>query len=204
MNEKFFALPEGKQHTIINAGFRVFSQNSYKKSPVREIAEAAGISKSLLFHYFHNKKELYLFLWDYCAKMTLECLNKYQCYAETDLFEIMYRGLQAKAALIRQYPDMALFSMKAYYEKDPEVRGEIQKSIEEHGSYTTQASMLKLDPEIFVPGLDLECMYQDMFWAAEGYLWEKMQNDNFDVDEMEVEFRRMIDFWKSIYLRKEN
>lgn len=204
MNEKFFALPEEKQHTIINAGFRVFSQNSYKKSPVREIAEAAGISKSLLFHYFRNKKELYLFLWDYCAKMTLECLNKYQCYAETDLFEIMYRGLQAKAALIRQYPDMALFSMKAYYEKDPEVRGEIQKSIEEHGSYTTQASMLKLDPEIFVPGLDLECMYQDMFWAAEGYLWEKMQNDNFDVDEMEVEFRRMIDFWKSIYLRKEN
>lgn len=204
MNEKFFALPEEKQHTIINAGFRVFSQNSYKKSPVREIAEAAGISKSLLFHYFRNKKELYLFLWDYCAKMTLECLNKYQCYAETDLFEIMYRGLQAKAALIRQYPDMALFSMKAYYEKDPEVRGEIQKSIEEHGSYTTQASMLKLDPEIFVPGLDLECMYQDMFWATEGYLWEKMQNDNFDVDEMEVEFRRMIDFWKSIYLRKEN
>lgn len=204
MNDKFFALPEEKQHTIINAGFRVFSQNSYKKSPVREIAEAAGISKSLLFHYFHNKKELYLFLWDYCAKMTLECLNKYQCYAETDLFEIMYRGLQAKAALIRQYPDMALFSMKVYYEKDPEVRGEIQKSIEEHGSYTTQAGMLKLDPEIFVPGLDFECMYQDMFWAAEGYLWEKMQNDNFDVDEMEVEFRRMIDFWKSIYLRKEN
>ena len=63
MNDKFFALPKEKQHTIINAGFRVFSQNSYKKSPVREIVEAAGISKSLLFHYFHNKKELYLFLW---------------------------------------------------------------------------------------------------------------------------------------------
>lgn len=204
MNEKFFALPEEKQHTIINAGFRVFSQNSYKKSPVREIAEAAGISKSLLFHYFHNKKELYLFLWDYCAKMTLEYLDKYQCYAETDLFEIMYRGLQAKTALIRQYPDMALFSMKAYYEKDPEVCGEIQKSIEEHGSYSTQANMLKLDPKDFVPGLDLQCMYQDMFWASEGYLWEKMQNGTFDVDKMEEEYRKMIDFWKSIYLRKEN
>lgn len=204
MNEKFFALPEEKQHTIINAGFRVFSQNSYKKSPVREIAEAAGISKSLLFHYFRNKKELYLFLWEYCAKMTLEYMEKYQCYAESDLFEIMYRGLQAKTALIREYPDMALFVMKAYYEKDPEVREEIQKSIEEHGSYSAQAGMLNLDPENFVPGLDLKCMYQDMFWASEGYLWEKMQNDNFDVDEMEAEFRKMIDFWKSIYQRKEN
>ena len=55
MNEKFFSLPAWKQTAIINAGFRVFSQNSYKHSPMSEIAEAAGISKSLLFHYFHNK-----------------------------------------------------------------------------------------------------------------------------------------------------
>lgn len=31
MNEKFFALPKEKQNTIINAGYRVFSQNTYKK-----------------------------------------------------------------------------------------------------------------------------------------------------------------------------
>ena len=56
MNEKFFNLPVEKQERIINAGYRVFSQNSYKKSPMSEIADAAGISKSLLFHYFLNKK----------------------------------------------------------------------------------------------------------------------------------------------------
>ena len=52
MNEKFFSLPEKKQQAIINAGYRVFSSNSYNKSPMQEIADAAGISKSLLFHYF--------------------------------------------------------------------------------------------------------------------------------------------------------
>ena len=62
MNDKFFSLPIEKQEAIVNAGFRVFSQNSYKKSPMSEIADAAGISKSLLFYYFHNKKEFYLFL----------------------------------------------------------------------------------------------------------------------------------------------
>jgi len=60
MNDKFFSLPEEKQLAIINAGYRVFSQNSYKKSPMNEIAAEAGISKSLLFHYFRNKRELYL------------------------------------------------------------------------------------------------------------------------------------------------
>ena len=71
MNEKFFSLPEEKQQAIINAGFRVFSKNTYKKSPVSEIAAEAGISKSLLFYYFRNKKELYLFLWEKCAKVTI-------------------------------------------------------------------------------------------------------------------------------------
>ena len=76
MNVKFYALPQEKQTAILNAGFHVFSQNSYKKSPVSEIAEAAGISKALLFHYFHNKKELYLFLWDTCARITVEAWKK--------------------------------------------------------------------------------------------------------------------------------
>ena len=58
MNEKFYSLPNEKQQRIINAGFRTFSRNSYKKSPMQEIADEAGISKSLLFYYFHNKKEI--------------------------------------------------------------------------------------------------------------------------------------------------
>ena len=43
MNEKFSALPKEKQQAILRAGYRVFSQNSYKKSPMQEIAEEAGI-----------------------------------------------------------------------------------------------------------------------------------------------------------------
>ena len=62
MNESFFQLPVEKQERIITAGYRVFANNSYKKSPMSEIADAAGISKSLLFYYFVNKRELYLFL----------------------------------------------------------------------------------------------------------------------------------------------
>ncbi|MGN0583144.1 MAG: hypothetical protein ACI4KB_10640 [Oscillospiraceae bacterium] len=38
MNERFFSLPEEKQLAIINGGYRVFSQNSYRKSPMSEIA----------------------------------------------------------------------------------------------------------------------------------------------------------------------
>ena len=38
MNDKFYSLSKEKQQAIINAVYRVFSQNSYKKSPMQEVA----------------------------------------------------------------------------------------------------------------------------------------------------------------------
>ena len=61
MNEMFFRLPEEKQQRIINAGIEVFSNHEYKRASTDEIARKAGISKGLLFHYFHNKKSFYLY-----------------------------------------------------------------------------------------------------------------------------------------------
>ena len=202
MNEKFFSLPQEKQQAIINAGYRVFSRNSYRKSPMSEIADAAGISKSLLFHYFRNKKELYLFLWDTCAQLTMEVLRDFNCYEGNDLFEIMRKGLEAKVSLMRRYPDLGAFALKCYYEKDPEVQPEMQRLIEKYGSYKNNAAMQHLNPEQFIPGLDIRMMYQDMYWASEGYLWETVQRGDIDYAKMERDFQAMIAFWKSIYLRK--
>lgn len=203
MNERFFALPQEKQQAIINAGYRVFSQNSYKKSPMSEIAKAAGISKSLLFHYFTNKKELYLFLWETSGEVSAQFLKEYGCYEQSDLFEIMKSGLKAKVCVMKEYPDLSAFVMKAYYEKDEAVCRDIQKIFEKYASYKSNAAMMKINPGQFAPGIDLKLMYQEMYWASEGYLWEKTQSGNIDVTQMEQDFNKLIDFWKKIYSRKE-
>lgn len=204
MNEKFFSLPEAKQQAIINAGYRVFSQNSYKNSPMSEIAEAAGISKALLFHYFHNKKELYLFLWDKCAETTIETMSRYNCYGQTLLFEAMERGMRAKMEIIRRYPDMGVFTIRAFYEKDEEICAAIQESYHRYFNLKADQTRLNLDPAQFVPDVDVAMMYREMYWASEGYLWEKVQQGGaMDIDQMEKDFMELLKFWKSVYLRKE-
>ena len=70
-------------------------------------------------------------------------------------------------------------------------------------SLSSNTTVKKLDPEQFVPGLDLEIMYKDMFWASEGYLWEKSQSGSLDAKEVERDFLKLIAFWKKLYLRKE-
>ncbi len=201
MNEKFYALPQEKQDRILNAGFRVFSKNSYKKSPMLEIANEADISKSLLFFYFKNKKELYLFLMKTAEELTMKYLTDSGCYKESDIFEMMYKGLLAKAELMKKYPDMSTFALKAYYEEDEDVREEIQKIIGPYTKLKTNKTLPKLNPEDYKEGLDLELMYQDMFLASEGYVYRMQQGGKVDVDKMVNDYRRIIDFWKKLYLR---
>ncbi len=203
MNERFFALPKEKQQAIIKAGYRVFSRNSYKNSPMSEIADAAGISKSLLFHYFRNKKELYLFLWDKCAEITIEYMTEYGCYGQADLFESMERGMRAKMEIIRLYPDMGIFTIKAFYEKDEEICAAIQESYHKYFNLKADKTRLNLDPAQFMEGLDVQMMYREMYWASEGYLWETVQRGNIDIDRMEKDFKNLLAFWKSVYLRRE-
>ena len=202
MNPKFFLLPEEKQRRILNAGYRVFSQSPYRKSPVSEIAEYAGISKALLFHYFKNKKELYLYLWDTCAKITVREMEQSGAYEQKDLFGNMDSGMQAKLRLMRQYPDMGSFAVRAFYEKDPEVSLDIQSSMNQYLAVHARRKLQEINPDDFIPGIDLEMMYREMYWASEGCLWEYIKRGDYDADGMEKDFRKLVDFWKKVYLRK--
>ena len=63
MTSAFYKLDNKKQERIINASLNVFSKNSFKNGSTDIIAYQAQISKGSLFHYFKNKKSLYLFVY---------------------------------------------------------------------------------------------------------------------------------------------
>jgi len=50
-------------------------------------------------------------------------------------------------------------------------------------------------------GLDLKLMYQDMYLASEGYIYQMQNLGDVDVDKMVSDYRRIIDFWKQLYKR---
>src|SRR5437868_12054731 len=44
---------------LIDAGSALFAQHAFEEISMRQIADAAGVSKALLYHYFPNKIELF-------------------------------------------------------------------------------------------------------------------------------------------------
>ena len=105
--------------------------------------------------------------------------------------------------IIRLYPDMANFTIRAFYEKDTEISAAVQESYHKYFHLKADKTLLHMNPDQFIPGLDIPMMYHDMYWSSEGYLWEMVQRGNVDTDEMEKGFLKLMNFWKSIYLRKE-
>ena len=62
MNERFKQLPEDRQQQILNGAMQAFAEHGYDKCSMADVALYAGVSKTLLFHYFNTKIELFDYL----------------------------------------------------------------------------------------------------------------------------------------------
>lgn len=204
MNDKFYNLPEEKQRRITNAAYKVFSQNSYKKAPMSEIAAEGGISKSLLFHYFVNKKELYVYLWTNAIEMTRKAIAEYKTLETEDFFEMLKRSMLAKCSLMREYPYLYAFLLKAYYETAADVKGIIQESYVEAESTSEHKVFDKMDTSALRKDIDSEMMYTEIFYAVDGYMLKKYRSGQIIPDEIEREIMELIEFWRRIYSQKED
>lgn len=202
LNDKFYNLPIDKQNAIINAGYRVFSENSYKKSPMSEIAKEACISKSLLFYYFKNKKELYLFLYNYVFILVNKIAEEEINPSETDFYELMLQSSKYQRKLLKQHMYAYRFIMKTFYEDEEVARELIGKNI----SVTDNSINLllgRIDRSKFKEGTDITQLVSIIGWCAEGFWKEKFCNPKVDMDEIDSGFKKIIDFFRKSTYKEE-
>lgn len=198
MKQSFYDLPEERQKEIIDAGFDQFSSHSYRKCPVGKVADQAHISKSLLFYYFKDKKDFYLMLWNRCTKLTSSSLQE-EKIDEMPFFDMLEKGMHVKMNLLRKHPKLSQFAIRAYYENDESIMPEVQKLYQKTLKYYRDKTISKMNPEEFREGIDLEEMYEMMYMASEGYLYNKVRQGRLDPDEIEKEYGKMIRHWKGVY-----
>lgn len=203
MNERFFLLPQEKQQKIINAGYKIFSENTYKKSPMSEISDEAGISKSLLFHYFHNKKDLYIYLFEYAKEITNQELLHLGVMDSTDFFALLEKSLHAKCNLSRRYPYISAFSLRAFYEQEPEIKDSIHHifwDLYQENNAIIQKIIAKSRTRA---DIDFELMYKEITWAMNGYMHMVYLSGTIDADKIERDLSQLVAFWKKLYWKDE-
>jgi AcrR family transcriptional regulator len=176
MNAKFAALPSEKQDRIINAAMKEFVRKGYEHASTNEMVKGAGISKGLLFHYFNNKKELFLSLYDYGVEKIMSSLYARINLEEKDFFIRFRQNQQLKWGLLMQYPELFEFLQAAYVE----TASDIKPCVEQRNKGLTQDAIGKMfegiDRSKFKEGLDIDKVINIIVWTFQGFAEDKTEH----------------------------
>ncbi|WP_315119137.1 TetR/AcrR family transcriptional regulator [uncultured Clostridium sp.] len=196
MNEKFFNLPIDKQNIIINAGYKVFASYPYKKAPMSMISYEANISKGLLFHYFENKKGLYLFLFNKAVAYSTEEAKKTGVNEETDFFEFISKTIILRAKMVQRYPYMYHFVTRAYYEQIDIIKDAISTIKGSLHQLKKEETLSRIDVSKFRNPSDLDQLFDIAIYLSEGYVYRNQDNIANSLDDMVQGANKMFEILK--------
>lgn len=211
MKDFFERLDEQKKKRILNAAITEFAYKKYENASTNNIVTSAQIGKGMLFHYFGNKKNLYLYLYRYArAILDEEIYSRVDC--ESGVLPVILKQLaKLKLETFKRYPSITDFIAQCNCETSPEVCDDIQKIREERGVRIREDIIYKnSDMRLLKPEFRDEQTIKLIHWALDGYLSEikgSYEGENLEklpVDEIMKGYDSYMDIiCKAFYLDKE-
>ncbi len=201
--EKFFALPQIKQDTIINAALSSFGTNGYKKTSVSDIAAAAGISKAMVFHYFGTKKALYFYLVNLCGSIIMNEVNEKFDSTVTDFFDRIKQSSEIEISAMKKYPSISLFLKSIYFEKDEEVKDDLRALFEKGEDFRNKIAFQGMDYSKFKEDIDLKLFVKMLLWLTDGYMNQLSDKAEIDYEIMFKEFDKCLNMLKNNFYKEE-
>ena len=116
---------ESRRSQLIELGLTLLSVTPVEQVPVDEIIRAAGISRSLLFHYFPSKRDFHVAVVRAAAAHLLEVTS-----GDPDLppLERLKSGLHAFADYVSSNRDLYMALVRGSGGADPELQGVVSRS----------------------------------------------------------------------------
>jgi AcrR family transcriptional regulator len=194
----FDALETAKQSEILNAACEVFAKHGYRKASMKDIAEAAGVSKSVLFKYFETKENLYVRIFRLATDGILSADEnaRLASASDADVFERMRNSVRERLKLFEQYRWVFRFSYSAAFDPDPFVQGLVQSELKKsYASFGERQKQLGAEvlPEYRTLRKDIapETARKLIFWVSQGFLEEKLQSGETEPSTLWREY----DYW---------
>jgi TetR/AcrR family transcriptional regulator len=207
---KFLSLDTEKQDRIINAAIKEFARKGYDLASTNEIVKEAGISKGLLFHYFQNKKQLYLFLYEHMTTIFLEQILEKINWDVKDIF-LRYRQIALlKLELFLIYPEMFNFIKAIYMEASSDVKSELNRMGKELFASSFAKLFSDIDFSNFKPGIDHNKAINIINWTLEGFAYQqqekaiKLNIDQLNIGEAMAEMDVYVEMLKNAFYKNED
>lgn len=188
MFSKILNLESKRRDAILNAALKEFATKGFDEASTNVIAKESGISKGLMFHYVNSKKDLFLFLYDYCTDMINKEYFDLMNFDEKDIFERLRQSYLLQLELLQKHPWIFEFNKLTAITKSDEINKELEERLKGKRSLCYETMFGFLDESKFREGLDIEKCKQLIFWANIGFTNQILEDiRNSEINELDYD-----------------
>lgn len=117
--------PEETRQRLCDAALELFAEHGFESTSIRMIAERAGVSLGLLYHYFPSKESLLQELFQQSLVLIQGCFT--EAVAEADARERIRLAIRAAVRVIREQRQFYRVSLSVRHQ--PNVLGALSEGI---------------------------------------------------------------------------
>lgn len=158
-----------RRDAILNAALKEFSAKGFDDASTNVIAKESGISKGLMFHYVNSKKDLFLFLYDYCTDMINKEYHDQMNYNEKDIFERLRQSYLLQIELLKKHPWIFDFIRMTANVNSDDISKELEERVARKQAQCFPSMFDAIDESRLRNGLDIEKSKQLIYWANIGF-----------------------------------
>ncbi len=194
------------RHAIILSAFKQFSTQPYHKVSTNQIVDDAGVSKGLLFHYFKDKKTLYITLYDLAWKTIFKDVFEQLDLSQKCLFRRFRDYILLKSKCLQSHKTLSAFIKQVHLNQDADIFKERSQRYLNYQEVAYRKIFENIDTGLFRPDLNLQDTYKIFIWTLQRVTseWEKQHTDH-SIEQslpiLERELEHYIQFFeKAFYL----
>jgi len=165
----FKNLERDKQETIRRACLEEFVRTGYSSASTNTMCKNAAISKGLLFYHFGSKKQLFVYLIDYCSKFLSDIFYGGLELKKENIFERTITLTLRKWALYERYPLEYGFLVKLLIDCPPDIEQKLIQMKKDNLKRATQIFMHNLDLSDLRPDIDKAKAVELVLFVMEGF-----------------------------------
>ena len=182
---------EQRRDAVLNAACEIFAKYGYRKASMQDIAEAAGLSKSVVFKYFGTKEQLYRAVFVMASEAIAKVDNTARAERQEaeNVFDTMRRTVDARIQLFSRSPWIYAFSYAAAFDADPFVHALLQEEYARR-----EIGKVRLGAYAGIRGdISAQDAQKMIFWISQGFLEEKRNAGATEPESLKREFSAWID-----------
>jgi len=152
--QSFENLSEDKKQRILDTCILEFAEKGYENASTNTIVKDAEISKGILFHYFGNKKSLFLYVVEYCVQFATTKYRNYSFQPSSDIFDRLIELGMIKLKFYHASPNISMIIMRAFLNTPEDILSELQDKYKQQTNDLMSEIFKDIDSSKFRDGVD--------------------------------------------------